>query len=236
MTQDWNDQEYYYDEYTDGDSGRSWSSMALILSGLVGVLIGFACAACLGGLGLAFLLIPTSSTSTANTANPVPAATLVVLPAPTFTPQPQNLPPPGNQPFVSGGLGLSQQEWEQRYGPGSQSETPGYLWYQGTYLVAYQEGNVAYIEQRWNPENAATVDNTRAQSSGLMPADGRYVQTFSPEGRPELVADLYFSQTLISRFSGNVWVGGQPGNFAVTYTISENGVIRSVITLGNNPS
>jgi hypothetical protein len=232
MTQDWNDEAYYYDEYGDGDSGRSWSTMALILTGLAGVLIGFACAACLGGMGLAFLLLPTPTA----TANPAPAATVIILPTPTFTPQPANPPPPEAQPFASGGLGLSQQEWEQRYGPGSPSETPGYLWYQGTYLVAYQEGNVAYIEQRWSPENAATIDNARVQSSGLMPADGQYVQTFSPEGRPDLVADLYLSQSLISRFSGNPWVGGQPGNFAVTYAVSESGVSRSVITLGNNPS
>ena len=234
MTQDWNGEAYYHDdEYHDADTARSWSTMALVLSGLAGVLVGFACAACLGGMGLALLLLPTSTAS----ATPAPADDLVIVPTPMPPPQPVNPPPPPEaQPFVSGGLGLSQQEWEQRYGPGSPSETPGYLWYQGTYLVAFPAGNVSYIEQRWSPENATTIDDARAQSGGLIPADRQYIQTSNPEGRPDLVADLYFSQSSISRFSGNVWVGGQPGNFTVTYTVFENRVTRMVITLGNNPS
>ena len=138
--------------------------------------------------------------------------------------------------MVSGGLGLSQAEWEQRYGPGSPSETPGYLWYQGTYLVGFPEGNVGYIERRWNPENAATIDDARLQSGELIPADRQYIQTYSPEGRPDLVVDLYYSPSLVTRFSGNMWAGGQPGNFIVTYNVSDFGVIRMVISLGNNPS
>jgi hypothetical protein len=232
MTQNWND-EAYYDEYYDGGSGRSWSTMALVLTGLAGLLVGFACAACLGALGLALLLLPTSTAG----ATPAPPDAVVIVPTPMPPPQPVNPPPPPEaQPFVSGGLGLSQQEWEQRYGPGSPSETPGYLWYQGTYLVAFPEGNVSYIEQRWGPENAATVDGARAQSGGLMPADSQYIQTYSPEGRPDLVVDLYFSPSLISRFSGNLWVGGQPGNFIVSYNVFDFGVSRMVITVGNNPS
>ena len=223
MTQNWND-EAYYDEYHDGDSRRSWSTMALVLTGLAGLLVGFACAACLGALGLALLLLPTSASS----ATPAPPDAVVIVPT--------LMPPPQAQPFISGGLGLSQQEWEQRYGPGSQSETPGYLWYQGTYLVSFQESNVWYIEQRWSPENAATVDVARAQGAGLIAADSQYIQTYNPEGRPDLVADLYLSQSLISRFSGDVWVGGQPGNFIVAYNISDFGVTRMVITVGNNPS
>lgn len=229
MTQSWND-EAYYDEYYDGDSRRSWSTMALVLTGLAGLLVGFACAACLGALGLALFLIPTSASST----TPAPPEAVVIVPTPLPPPQPVN-PPPEAQLLVSGGLGLSQQEWEQRYGPGSASETPGYLWYQGTYLVSFQDGNVWYIEQRWSPENPATVDIARAQAGGLIVADSQYIQTYSPEGRPDLVADLYLSQSLISRFSGNVWMGGQPGNFTVSYNISDFGVARMVITLGNNP-
>jgi len=229
MTQNWND-EAHYDEYYDGDSGRSWSTTALVLSGLAGLMVGFACAACLGALGLV-LLLPTSTSS----ATPAPPDAVVIIPTPMPPPQPVN-PPPQAQPFVSGGLGLSQPEWEQRYGPGSQSETPGYLWYQGRYLASFQEGNVWYIEQRWGPENAATVDIARAQSSSLIPADSQYIQTYSPEGRPDLVVDLYLSQLLVGRFGGNVWVGGQPGNFIVAYNVSDFGVTRMVITLGNNPS
>lgn len=227
MAQDWNDEAYNYDdEYYAGASGRSWSTMALILSGLAGALIGFACAACLGGLGLAWLLLPTGSTSS----QPTPTTILVNPPIP------EALPPPAAAPaFVSGGLGVSQPEWEQRYGPGSQSETPGYLWYQGTYLVAFQDGNVAYIERRWPPESAASFDDARLQGGELIPADRQYVQTYNPDGRPDWVADLYLSPSLSSRFGGSLWAGGQPGNFTVAYNVFDFGVTRMVIKLGNSP-
>jgi hypothetical protein len=230
MAQNWDDEAYSYgDEYYAEASGRTWSTTALILSGLAGALIGFACAACLGGVGLAWLLLPAESTSSV----PTPTAALVSPPTPqTFNP------PPAQEaaPLVSGGLGLSQPEWEQRYGPGSQSETPGYLWYQGQYLVAFQDGNVAYIERRWSPESAASFDDARLQGGELIPTDRQYVQTYNPGGRPDLVTDLYLSPSLISRFGGNLWVGGQPGNFTVTYNVFDYGVTRMVIQLGNSPS
>ncbi|GAB4538863.1 MAG: hypothetical protein Kow0063_27140 [Anaerolineae bacterium] len=232
MTQEWNDEAYYDDEeYYEEAAGRSWSTMALVLSGLAGVLIGFACAACLGGVGLALLLLPAESSSA-----PVPTDTFVGPPTAAPTPQMVNPPPaPETPPFVSGGLGLPQPEWEQRYGPGSPSETAGYLWYRSAYLVAFQDGQVAYIERRWSPENPATIEDARLLSSELIPTDRQLIQSYNPGGRPDLVVDLYLSPSLAGRFAGNPWVGGQPGNFTIAYSVFDVSVTRMVIKLGNNP-
>jgi hypothetical protein len=229
MTQNWNDEAYYGDYYEEAP-GRSWSTLALVLSGLAGVLLGFACAACLGGIALAILVLPADNSSNASAPTPV----VVIAP----TPQPVNpAPAPELPPLPSGGLGLSKPEWEQIYGPGAPTDRPDFFWYQGgTYLVGFQEGNISYIERQWPPENAVPVDEARRQSGALIPGDSQNLQSGSPEGRADLIVDLYSSPWLVSRFSGGVWAGGQPGNFTVTFNVYEPGVTRMAISLGNNPS
>jgi hypothetical protein len=227
MTQNWND-EAHYDDYYETAPERSWSTLALILAGLAGILIGFACAACVGGAGLALFLLPADTSSQA----PEPTA---ILAAPV-EPQPVNpAPAPVAPALPSGGLGLSQPEWEQLYGPGAPSDRPGFLWYQGgIYLVGFQDGSVSYIERQWPPESGITVDEARRQSGELSPFDRQYIQAYSPEGRPDLVVDLYMSPWLAGRFGGG-WVNGQPGNFTATFTLVQPNVTRMVISLGNNP-
>jgi hypothetical protein len=51
------DDQYYYGEYYDQAPRRGWSSLALAISGLVGIVVGFACAACIG-LALVLFLLP----------------------------------------------------------------------------------------------------------------------------------------------------------------------------------
>jgi hypothetical protein len=51
------DDQYYYDEYYDQTPRRGWSSLALVISGLAGIVLGFACAACIG-LALVLFLPP----------------------------------------------------------------------------------------------------------------------------------------------------------------------------------
>lgn len=52
------DDQYYYGEYYDQAPRQGWSSLALAISGLAGILVGFACTACIG-LGLVLFLLPT---------------------------------------------------------------------------------------------------------------------------------------------------------------------------------
>jgi hypothetical protein len=61
MSETWTDEEYYDDQYGDEyyDAGppRTWSSLTLAITGCVGIIVGFACAACLG-LALGLVLVP----------------------------------------------------------------------------------------------------------------------------------------------------------------------------------
>jgi hypothetical protein len=66
MTEPRTDEEYYddqdyYGEYYDQVPRRGWSSLALAISGLAGIVVGFACAACIG-LALVLLLPPVAGT------------------------------------------------------------------------------------------------------------------------------------------------------------------------------
>ena len=239
LAEPWSSEGYYYDEYGDAGYPRSWSTLALILSGLLGILVGFACAICVGGVGLAILLLqPEEDGTTAANLAPAPAAAPAPVPAaPAGVPTLEYLPPPAPvaEPFYSGGLGLTQEEWEQLHGLGS-ADPSGFISYEnGTYLVGFQEGKVWHIERPWGPETPLTVEDARAESQNLIPADRQYLQAYSPEGRPDLVVDLYLSPSLASRFSGDWWTGGEPGNFTVTYSVSGYSVSRMVIALGNTP-
>jgi hypothetical protein len=240
MAETWNDEEYYYDEYDyDEVPRRRWTTLALVLSGLVGAVIGFTCAVCLGSAGLAILLLSGGDTSSTQGPIPAPAVTVPIPPTPAVVAPESPMPPPPAPeviPFNSGGLGLSQLEWELRHGQGSPGDPSGHIVYEnGAYLVSFQEGNVWYIERQWSPDNPVTFDDARLQSGELIPADRQYIQTYSPEGRPEQVVDLYLSPSLQSRFRGNWWVGGAPGNFTVAFDVYDSGVNRMAITLGNNP-
>ena len=69
MADTWTDKEYnedpYYDEYREEAPRRTWSTLALVLSGCVGLVLGFACAVLIGFiLGAGFLLaVPVDSTT-----------------------------------------------------------------------------------------------------------------------------------------------------------------------------
>lgn len=135
--------------------------------------------------------------------------------------------------YTSGGLGLSQTDWEQSY-PATGEDLPGFTRH-GDYIVSFQQDNVSYIERQWDSANAITETDLKTEFTTLIPADSQLIQTYSPEGRPETIVNLYFSESLKDRFSPDLWIGGQPGNFTVQYNAYDYGIGRMIITLGNNP-
>jgi hypothetical protein len=75
-----------------------------------------------------------------------------------------------------------------------------------------------------------------AESKSLIPPDSQLVETYSPDGRPETIVNLYMSESLKSRFqTPELWNGGDPGQFIVFYDLFDFGVSRMVINAGNNP-
>lgn len=142
--------------------------------------------------------------------------------------------------FLSGGLGLAKNEWENAHEL-TGDDVFGAI-YDEKYIVAFQVDTVWYIEQQWTTENALTPEEVEAESQNLIPADSILVETYSPEGTPETIVNLYFSESLKTRFNdedssfGSWWTGGEPGNFTVQYNQYEGiGITRMIIALGNNP-
>jgi len=120
--------------------------------------------------------------------------------------------------YASGGLGLSEADWE-----GSTTDS-----------VQFRNGNVWYLERTFD-DQGLTLEAARAEGAALMPADSRLVETYSPEGTPELVVDLYVSESLKERFESDVWVGGEAGNFITIYGVFDGVVPRVVLATGNQP-
>lgn len=171
-------------------------------------------------------LMPTPTLSPAMAAGyTAPGAAPLILP----TPVPTNMP----APFVSQGLGLSQEQWEQRYGP-AQQDLPGFVRY-GPYVVAFRDGNAWYIERQWTTADPSYPDAARIEGETLAPSDRSLVHTYSPEGRPETVVHLYASESLKGRFGADVWTGGEPGNFTIQYSVFDGDVTRMIVATGNNP-
>jgi hypothetical protein len=136
--------------------------------------------------------------------------------------------------FASGGLGLSQETWEQAHAQSSTSPG-GYVNYDDEeYSVIFMDGNVWHLERNFGA-NQPTLGGARVEGASLIPEDSQLVETYSPEGFPELIVDLYLSESLKGRFESDVWIGGEPGNLIVICGVYDDRVPRIVIGTGNHP-
>jgi len=164
-------------------------------------------------------------------ATAVPEAT--GTPRPTDTPTMEPIPSPTFELFPSGGLGLSRTEWEQQHTPGD--TTLGMVEYDdGRYSVMFTDGKAHYLERVFTDDQPA-LDQARAEAQTLFPHDSQFLETYSPEGMPELIVDLYSSESLKERFDADVFIGGDPGSFIAIYGVFDGRVPRIVLATGNNP-
>ncbi len=143
--------------------------------------------------------------------------------------------------YLSGGLGLSQLDWEQKHTKTNLDYQPMGTGYDNKYDIMFQVGNVWHIEYIWGSKNPVAPDVVESESKNLIPSDSQFIETYSPKDIPELIVNLYFSESLKNRFNnkdslfGNWWTGGKPGNFIVVYGVFNGKVSRMVIGIGNNP-
>lgn len=178
---------------------------------------------------------PTAKPRAAAIATPVPSPTLA---KPTNTPTAVNSSSDG---YRSGGLGLSQSDWEKNHTETALDYMTMGTGYDYKYDVMFQAGNVWGIERQWSTSEFASTDEVEAESQTLIPTDSQFIETYSPDGRPETIVNLYFSESLKSRFKdgdslfGSWWAGGEPGNFIVLYNVYDGEVGRMIIAIGNNP-
>jgi len=161
-------------------------------------------------------------------------------PDPADTAVPTNIPEPEQPTAVpgaidSGGLGLSRQEWEQAHerageGVGSFEE------YADNFSAIFLSDRVWHLEQAYELDEL-TLEEARLSVGNLIPADSERVETYSPEGFPELVVDLYLSQSLAELFDPDLFTEAEPGNFIVIFGDPDRDgrVSRMVVGLGNNP-
>jgi endonuclease YncB( thermonuclease family) len=154
---------------------------------------------------------------------PLPTDTLV----PTLPPTAMSSPTP--VPYASGGLGLSRSEWERVHGAGTAADF-GVEYEQGRYIVQFQDDRVWYIERQWS--SPVLLEDAQAQGVQLIPHDSQLVQSYSPENLPELVVDLYQSDSLAPLFAN--WAGGSAGRLEVVCGVLPDGVGRMVISIGNS--
>ena len=168
----------------------------------------------------------TSTLAQTNTPTPTTIPALTGTPVPTAT----------TVQFVSGGLGLTSSGWERLYGTGASTDL-GAVKYADTYEVYFQDSKAWHIEREWGEETRVGLTEARDECRQLIPADAVLVRTYSPDGMPELVVDLYMSASLIEQFGAqdSLWIGGEPGNFVLVYGVSEGAVGRMVAGLGDNP-
>jgi len=184
---------------------------------------------------------PTAEATAVPEAMETPRPTDILTMEPTSTPEPEPtnaptlepIPSPTFELFPSGGLGLSKAEWEQQHTPGD--TTLGMVEYDdGKYSVMFTDSKIHYLERVFRDDQPA-LDQARAEAQTLFPHDSQFLETYSPEGMPELVVDLYISESLKERFDADVFIDGDPGNFTAIYGVFDGRVPRIVLATGNNP-
>jgi hypothetical protein len=148
-------------------------------------------------------------------------------------------PSPSAPAYVSGGLGLDRADWERSHGEGrpDSPSSPMFFAYEGgTFQVRFSEirsGNVSYIERVWGHRNALPVEDARKASKQFIPADAKFVKTYTSQGGSTV--DLYKSESLQDRFKDNEWTGGKPGDFIILYRNQTGRTTTFIAATGNNP-
>ena len=151
---------------------------------------------------------------------------------PTTAPSEQPVATPDD--LQSGGLGLSREAWEQAHAQSGTGPGPYINYDGGTYSITFVDGNLQHLERNYGADQPSLAD-ARSAGALLIPADSQLVRSYSPEGLPELIVDLYLSESLKGRFESDVWIEGEPGNFIIVYGVFGGKVPRIVIGTGNNP-
>jgi hypothetical protein len=194
--------------------------------------------------------VPTEEPTIEPTRRPParPAVRPTNIPEPTSTPEPT-----ATSAFQSGGLGLTQTEWEAKYGEPIREGMPGvYIYeYEGDELYVdyyappgfFSDDIVQYIERNYDEGDTVPLDTARAEWTRFLPVDAQRIKTYEYQARhDERLVDLYISQSLASRFEptrfqhDDPWLGGEPGNFIVVYPRTDDGRVDWWhIETGNSP-
>jgi hypothetical protein len=144
----------------------------------------------------------------------------------------------------SGGLGLSQAQWEQVHGPPSKpAPSPREMAVYAPWETVQVSRNInaELFQRRWPPSSGPTQEEAKAEATKVFPADARFLRSYKPDA--DTTADLYHSDWLVDRFPQtsqaggqtiHTWKGASPGDFAVFYDMRGGRVTMLTVGLGNN--
>lgn len=149
-------------------------------------------------------------------------------------------------PFRSGGLGLTVDEFRDRYGIGEPHMRGEDIETENGEIIftATTDGMVDTIEHYF--ARAVSLEDARVIGLLLAPADAVLEETYP---QPGATVDLFTSPALAPRFSPtrliggtqfSTWPNGKPGQFTISYEYDNAAtgiynVTRIVIELGNDP-
>lgn len=146
---------------------------------------------------------------------------------------------PSAPAYATGGLGLDRADWERVHGEGKPDNpgSPMIFGYEGgkfqVQFSGVRSGNVEYVERVWGDRNAVTLDDARKESKQFIPADGKFVRTYTSQSGSTV--DLYRSESLKGRFGADNWTGGKPGDFIILYRNQTGRTTTFIAATGNNP-
>ena len=140
--------------------------------------------------------------------------------------------------FASGGLGLTRQEWEQRYGPPSHTDDNFSSEYANNeYGISYWGANPQYvlaIFRRYQSESG-TIQQAQAEAHAMLPSDATFIRNKTSGPccyRPDetIMIEYYNSQSLLGQFprwggSPFNWSQVSPGDFVIEYSLDQKGLL-----------
>ncbi|MEZ5826056.1 MAG: hypothetical protein R3C97_15385 [Geminicoccaceae bacterium] len=103
------------------------------------------------------------------------------------------------------------------------------------YVVSAYDGKTWTVEIRYPGERYPTLDDARVGVSPFLPNDSLPINTYSPEGRPEAIVDLFHSQYLEESWPSGPYIGGDVGDLFVLHKVFDEAVHVSIVSLGNRP-
>ena len=120
----------------------------------------------------------------------------------------------------SGGLGLTQQDWEQQHNRRGAS---------GWFAVQYRDGGIYRLDKTMGADSRLAVDDARREARTLAPEDAQATSRATIAGDP---VDLFSSASLGSRFRDPAAKPGDPARFHVRYHLSGDRVVGYTLQLG----
>jgi hypothetical protein len=171
-------------------------------------------------------VIPTNTPVPTNT--PLATATSV---SPTSTPTPTGI------TLQSQGLGITFEDWKAIHGEPTQDlggglyiyDNPGYY-----YSIIVDDDRLSFLHRQWAEGTFPSFAVAKFIAQTLSPRDAVFESSYTTS--TGTFVEVYFSQQLATVYPNGPYIGGEIGEFTVSYHLAEDGtVFGMIVATGNNP-